>query len=216
MYNEDDYLMLSGIQHFCFCRRQWALIHMEQLWEDDDRTMSGNIFHDKADEVSKEVRKETVIRRAVRASSSSLGLSGRCDVVEFIRSPDGHEVDGLKGLFQVIPVEYKVGSRKSEDWDRIQLCAEAMALEESLHTVVETGHLFYGKERRREAVPICIELRQRTMKIAKDMHDLYERHVLPKAEPTPYCNKCSLSTICMPSLHNHEAINSYLSRMAKE
>jgi len=216
MYDEDDYLMLSGIQHFCFCRRQWALIHIEQLWEDDDRTMSGNIFHDKADEVSKEARKDTVIKRAVRASSSSLGLSGRCDVVEFIRDPNGHEVDGLKGLFRIIPIEYKVGSRKSEDWDRIQLCAEAIAMEESLHTVIEEGHLFYGKERRREVVPICDELRQDTIAIAADMHRLYEQRMLPKAEPTPYCNKCSLATICLPNLHDHESVDTYLSRMAEQ
>lgn len=208
--------MLSGIQHFCFCKRQWALIHIEQLWEDDDRTITGNIFHDKADESSKETRKDTVIRRAVRASSSSLGLSGRCDVVEFIRDPNGHKVDGLKGRFQVIPIEYKVGSRKSEDWDRIQLCAEAIALEESLHTVIEEGHLFYGKERRREVVQICSELRQNTTAIAADMHRLYKQCILPKAKPTPYCNKCSLVTVCLPNLHDHEDVDAYLSRMAEQ
>ncbi len=216
MYDEDDYLMLSGIQHFCFCRRQWALIHMEQLWEDDDRTMSGNIFHDKADEVSKEVRKDVVIRRAVRVSSSSLGLSGRCDVVEFVRNQNGHEVDGLEGRYQVIPVEYKVGRRKSEDWDRIQLCAEAIALEESLHTVVEEGCLYYGKERRREVVPMSEDLRQKTSETAADMHSLYDQRILPRAEPAPHCNKCSLSSMCLPGLNNHEDVSSYLSRMAEE
>lgn len=216
MYDEDDYLMLSGIQHFCFCRRQWALIHLEQVWEDDDRTASGNIFHEKVDKVSKESRKDLVIKRAVRVSSPSLGLSGRCDVVEFIEDPEGHPVDGMMGLFKVRPIEYKVGHRKSDDCDRVQLCAEAIALEESLHTIIEEGALFYGKERRREIVPIDECLRSRTFQIAEEMHEMFATHELPKPVEMPHCKKCSLSNLCLPSIDRRNKIEQYLSRMAEE
>lgn len=216
MYDEDDYLMLSGIQHFCFCRMQWALIHLEQVWEDDDRTVSGSIFHEKVDEVSKETRRDLVVRRAVRVSSPSLGISGRCDVVEFIEDPNGHRVDGMVGLFKVRPVEYKVGRRKSDDCNRMQLCAEAIALEESLHTTVEEGALFYGKERRREIVPIDESLRSRTSLIAEEMHEMFVTHELPEPVEMPHCKRCSLSNLCLPGVGRRSKVGRYLSRMAEE
>lgn len=216
MYDEDDYLMLSGIQHFCFCRRQWALIHLEQVWEDDDRTASGNIFHEKVDEVSKESRGDLVVRRAVRVSSPSLGVSGRCDVVEFVEDPEGYPVDGMGGLYKVRPVEYKVGHRKSDDCDRMQLCAEAIALEESLHTTVDEGALFYGKERRREIVPIDESLRSRTSLIVEEMHGMFAAHELPEPVEMPHCKRCSLSNMCLPSVGRHSNVGRYMSRMAEE
>lgn len=216
MYDEDDYLMLSGIQHFCFCRRQWALIHLEQVWEDDDRTASGTIFHERVDEVSKESRGDLVVRRAVRVSSPTLGVSGRCDVVEFIRDPGGHSVDGMEGRFRVRPVEYKVGHRKSDDCDRMQLCAEAIALEESLHTTVEEGALFYGKERRREIVPIDNDLRTRTYGIAEEMHGMFSEHLLPEAVKTSHCRRCSLSNLCLPGIGRSSRVDRYMTRMAEE
>lgn len=216
MYDEDDYLMLSGIQHFCFCKRQWALIHLEQVWEDDDRTASGNIFHEKVDSVSKESRGDLVVRRAVRVSSPSLGVSGRCDVVEFIEDSEGYHVDGMDGLFKVRPVEYKVGHRKSDDCDRMQLCAEAIALEESLHTIVEEGSLYYGKERRREIVSIDDELRSKTYQITEEMHAMFTAHQLPEPIEMPYCRKCSLSNLCLPTIGRRSDVDQYLSRMADE
>ena len=208
--------MLSGIQHFCFCKRQWALIHLEQVWEDDDRTASGNIFHEKVDEVSKESRGDLVIRRAIRVSSPSLGVSGRCDVVEFIEDPNGYSVDDMKGHFKVRPVEYKVGHRKSNDCDRVQLCAEAIALEESLHTIIEEGALFYGKERRREVIHIDGDLRSKTSQIAKEMHEMFKTYQLPEAIETPLCKKCSLSNLCLPSIKRHSNVDLYMSRMVNE
>lgn len=208
--------MLSGIQHFCFCKRQWALIHMEQMWEDDDRTASGSIFHEKVDEVSRETRGDTVVRRAVRVSSPSLGVSGRCDVVEFVADPQGHPVNGMNGRFVVRPVEYKIGHRKTDDCDRIQLCAEAIALEESLHTIVKEGSLFYGKERRREIVLIDDDIRSRTYQVAEEMHDAFEARRLPEAVETPLCRRCSLSNLCLPNIGSRNNVDRYMSRMAEE
>ncbi len=216
MYDEDDYLMLSGIQHFCFCRRQWALISLEQVWADDARTASGNLFHERVDKVSGEVRGDLVIRRAVRVSSSVLGLSGRCDVVEFIADPDGYAVSGLDGSFRIRPVEYKVGHRKVRDCDRMQLCAEAMALEESLGVTVDEGCLFYGAERRREIVPIDSDLRRMTEAVATEMHGLYRDCVLPEPIRTSGCARCSLQDYCIPDVDPHRDVGAYLSRMASQ
>lgn len=212
-YDEDDYLMISGIQHFCFCKRQWALIHMEQEWADDGRTVSGNIFHEKADTLSKEKRRGIVVLRSVRVSSSSLGLSGRCDVVEIHEDSEGFQVDGMEGTYSVIPVEYKVGHRKESDWDRVQLCAESIALEESLHTVVQMGYLFYGSERRRECVPMNNQLREFTIQLAEEMHRTYEGATMPSAVKTPMCKKCSLFDICMPEIDGRQTVNDYMRRM---
>ncbi len=212
-YDEDDYLMLSGIQHFSFCRRQWALIHLEQVWTDDARTAAGTVFHENVDERSKEKRGDVITMRAVRVSSPSLGLSGRCDVVELHRAPDGVSIDGRDGKFEVVPVEYKVGHRKLGDWDRIQLCAEAIALEESLHTAVCRGYLFYGSERRREIVEIDDALRLKTIGLAEEMHRTAKSGRIPKAEPSPACKRCSISGSCMPEVGSSRNVESYIRKM---
>lgn len=213
-YDEDDFLMISGIQHFCFCRRQWALIDLEQEWIDDARTVSGDLFHEKADTLSKERRNGTVTLRSVRVSSSSLGLSGRCDVVEISEDPKGFPVAGMSGMYSVVPVEYKVGHRKEEDWDRVQLCAESIALEESLGTTVRTGCLFYGLERRREIVSIDEDLREKTRLLASEMHRVFNEKEIPHAVKTPRCRRCSLHDVCMPELSGVSSVDAYIRRMS--
>ena len=208
--------MLSGIQHFCFCKRQWALIHLEQMWTDDARTASGDVFHEKVDQQTKETRGGMIMARAVAVSSPSLGLSGRCDVVEFIESPNGHEVEGMTGLYLTRPIEYKIGRRKKDDWDRIQLCAEAIALEESLNTRVDTGFLFYGMERRREEVTITESLRMTTKSIADEMHRMYKAGLLPPAEQKPACKKCSLQNDCMPEASHNKSVSDYISHLVQQ
>ena len=216
-YEEKDYLMMSGIQHFCFCERQWALIHMDQVWEDDSRTVSGNIFHERPDEGSRERRGDTLILRGVRVSSSELGLSGICDVVEFKEDPDGIAVKGMDGRYKVVPVEYKVGGRKANDCDRVQLCAEAMALEESIGTVIGFGCLFYGKERRREVVTLGEELRRKTCALSQQMHKIYKSGLTPIADYSPKCRGCSLFDLCSPSIgKGRMSVADYLKKMELE
>ena len=214
-YDEDEYLMISGIQHFCFCKRQWALIHMEQEWADDGRTVSGDLFHERVDTLSRETRKGVVTLRSVRVSSSSLGLSGRCDVVEIHEDPDGFHIAGRDGRYSVVPVEYKVGHRKERDWDRVQLCAESMALEESLDTTVRTGCLFYGSERRREVVSIDDELREETTRLAEEMHRISKGTTIPPAVRGQGCKKCSLYDLCMPEIDGSSDVDDYYRRMAE-
>lgn len=216
-YEEEDYLMMSGIQHFCFCKRQWALIHIDQSWEDDSRTISGNIFHERTDGGTPERRGDVLTLRSVRVSSSELGLSGICDVVELREDPNGVEFRGLNGRYAIIPVEYKVGERKFEDCDRVQLCAEAMALEEYIGSVIESGCLFYGKERRREVVSINDDLRQKTRMLSQQMHEMYDSGVIPTAVYDYRCKRCSLLDICSPSIgKGHGPVADYIKKMELE
>lgn len=215
-YLEDDYLVLSGIQHYCMCKRQWALIHMEMLWADNSRTVSGNLFHEKVDSMSREVRGDYVITRSIMVSSSSLGLSGKCDVVEFHKKANGYMIPGLEGIYDVIPVEYKVGHKKMHDCDRIQLCAEAIALEESLGVVISKGYLFYGKERRREEIQINDELRDKARRISDEMHVLFNSNVLPSVNRSSLCSSCSLQELCEYKMDYQKSSEEYLKRMVDE
>ena len=131
-YSEEDYLLLSGIQHFAFCRRQWALIHIENQWAENERTVDGIIMHEKAHSGDVESRGDVVIMRALRVFSATLGASGECDMVEFNRNADGISLNGHDGLWQPYPVEYKRGKPKEHNADEMQLCAQAMCLEEML------------------------------------------------------------------------------------
>ena len=143
-YPEDAYLMLSGIQHFAFCRRQWALIHLEQQWEENVRTMDGNLMHERVhDDSIREKRGDRIITRAMAVSSPRLGLSGECDAVEFHRDKNGIPVFGMEGTFRIVPVEYKRGSPKENDCDVLQLTAQALCLEDMLCCEIPEGFLYY-------------------------------------------------------------------------
>ena len=146
-YREDEYLMLSGIQHFTFCRRQWALIHIEQQWEENVHTVIGELMHKKVHDPSvKEKRKDTILVRALPISSRELGVSGECDLVEFHKCEDGITLFGHRGLYSVFPVEYKKGKPKVTDEDKLQLAAQAMCLEEMFSTTISEGALFMEKQ----------------------------------------------------------------------
>ncbi len=201
MYNEEDYLQLSGLQHFIFCRRQWALIHVEKQWAEDYRTADGQVFHTKAhNEKAREKRGDTLIIRGLKIASSALGVSGECDVVEFHRDPDGIPLLGEEGFWLPFPIEYKRGEPKSYDADRLQLCAQAMCLEEMLCCDIPSGALFYGQTRRRENVQFSEELRSEVRAALAEMHELLKRGYTPKVKTKKGCNACSLKELCLPNL----------------
>ena len=161
MYTPDDRLMISGLQHFKFCRRQWALIHIEQQWAENQRTVEGEFLHTRAhNEQLRESRGDLLIVRGLRVQSLTLGLSGQCDVVEFQRDEAGVPLAGKPGLWLPYPVEYKRGTPKQDGCDTLQLCAQAMCLEEMLCCKVPSGALFYGEPRRRLHVAFTQDLRE--------------------------------------------------------
>lgn len=211
VYEEEDYLQLSGIQHFCFCRRQWALIHIEQQWADNLRTVEGDILHERAhDERFTEKRGDLLIVRGLAIHSSTLGVSGACDVVEFHASPEGVPLAHHRGTWLPIPVEYKRGSTKEIDADRLQLCGQAMCLEEMLACEISLGYLFYGETRRREEVPFTEELREKVRAMLEEMHGYYHRGYTPKVKPSKSCNACSLKELCLPKLCRKLSVEDYI------
>lgn len=213
MYREEDYLMLSGLQHFAFCRRQWALIHIEQQWAENYRTADGRIMHTKAhDSELREKRGDIVITRAMQISSAELGISGECDVVEFHKSPNGIYISGLDGSYNVIPVEYKRGQPKENNCDELQLCAQVMCLEEMLCCDIPEAYLYYGETRRRHTVVLDESLRNKTAAMIHEMHQLYERQHTPKVKRTKACNACSLKDICLPVLNKERSAAEYIMR----
>lgn len=216
-YPEDDFLQLSGLQHFAFCRRQWALIHIEQQWQDNLRTVEGDILHERAhDETIKERSRDKITMRGLRIASSALGISGACDVVEFIRRKDGARLIGEDGLWQPYPVEYKRGSSKASDADRLQLCAQAMCLEEMLGCPIPEGALYYGETRRRERVALDDALREQVLSMLSEMHELYRRGYTPKVKAGKHCNACSLKELCLPVLCRSSSACAYIREHVKE
>lgn len=216
-YKEDEYLMLSGIQHFKFCRRQWALIHIEQQWEENIHTVVGELMHKKVhDPYLKEKRKDTITVRALPISSSTLGVSGECDVVEFHKCEEGITLFGHRGLYSMFPVEYKKGKPKLSEEDVLQLTAQAMCLEEMFSTEISEGAIFYGETRRREVVKFTQELRNEVKKMFEEMHQYYHRGYTPKVKKSKACNACSLKEICLPKLEKTVSVTTYIENSLKE
>lgn len=198
---QDDDLQLSGIQHFSFCRRQWALIHIEDQWQENGLTAEGRVQHDRVhDESISDFRGGVLTLRGMRIRSDRLRVSGVCDAVEFTPDPDGIALRGREGLWRPCPVEYKHGAGKLSDCDRLQLAAQALCLEEMLCCEIPAGALFYWKTRRRERVEIDAGLREKTERMLREMREYYDRHYTPRVKPGKACESCSLSDVCLPRL----------------
>ena len=210
-YSEDDFLMLSGIQHFCFCKRQWALIHIDMLWEENLLTVEGEIMHEKCHDSSlTESRKNVIIYRGMPIFSRRLGISGECDVVEFIKDSNGININGKDGLYKVYPVEYKRGKPKDNDADILQLCAQAICLEEMIMCKIDEGALFYGETKRRQKITFTNELRSEVEKDFDLMHQYMKNSHIPKVKPTKGCNACSLKNLCLPKLLKKQDTQKYI------
>jgi CRISPR-associated exonuclease Cas4 len=204
MYPEADYIMLSTLQHYQYCPRQCALIHLEQIWSENRFTAEGRVLHERSD--SREAKREGRVRtvRTLPICSRRLGLSGQADVVEF------HE-DG-----RVFPVEYKRGRPKKNRCDEVQLCAQALCLEEMLNITIREGALFYGQSRRRYSVAFDNELRALTESTIIQVHDLFTGSVTPKAIYSKKCDQCSLKTACLPqSCTASRSVRKYLAGMLR-
>ena len=208
MAADDEYLLMSGLQHFVFCRRQWALIHLEQQWSENLRTAEGRLEHARChDTAQTERRGSLLITRGMRVVSHRLRMTGACDVVEFRADPEGIPLQNTEGRWQPTPVEYKHGREKETDADRVQLCAQAMALEEMLVCEISEGVLF---------VALTPELRQTTLALAEEMNRYFARGYTPKVKPGKHCNACSLKALCLPVLCRRADPNAYLREHLEE
>lgn len=214
---EDSYLMLSGIQHFQFCKRQWALIHIEQQWEENVRTIEGEHLHQKADQpFIREKRGSKLIVRAMPIKSRELKVTGICDVVEFIQNDDGVEIEGAEGKYIAYPIEYKRGKPKIDDSDVLQLTAQAMCLEEMLLCEIDMGYMFYNEVKHRVEIPLTANLKDKVRTIFSEMHDYYNRKHTPKVKTGTFCKNCSLQNICLPGLMAKRSVKSYIDRKIHE
>jgi len=201
MFAEDDLLPLSALQHFLFCDRQAALIHVDGAWADNALTVEGHDLHRTVDAMGQENRSGVMVRRGLSIRSWRLGLSGKADVVEFrpaFREHDGCSVPGHEGRWDVVPIEYKRGKPKAHRADEVQLCAQAMCLEEILGGRVVSGELFYGRTRRRHPVPFDSDLRLLTEESAKALHAMIRSEAVPVRAYAAKCRQCSLLSICLP------------------
>ncbi len=212
LYSEEDMLMLSGIQHFMFCPRQWALIHIEQQWSDNSLTTQGNLLHENVDNpYYRQKNGSQITLRSLHIASKRLGLYGIADAVELVTTDD--EANSIthpryKGFWKPIPVEYKRGHSKVNQCDRVQIAAQAMAIEEMYSLTIDYGVLFYGETRRREIVLISEELRGLTQQKANEMHHIFSSGEIPKSDKKTQCNRCSLYDICLP--HISRSVTNYL------
>lgn len=217
VYKEEEYLQLSGIQHFIFCRRQWALIHLEQQWAENFRTVDGKLMHTHAhDPEFRSKRRNILIVRSLNIQSAKLGISGACDVVEFHANEKGISLARTEGRWIPYPVEYKRGSAKSNSADEAQLCAQAMCLEEMLCCDIPEGALYYGETHHRQPVIFTEELRNHVKNVTTEMHQLYQRGHTPKVKPTKSCNACSLKELCLPKLMRNLSVSAYLRQEIQE
>jgi CRISPR-associated exonuclease Cas4 len=219
MSSFDDFLPLSGIQHFAFCPRQWALIHIEKQWLENLRTVQGRQLHERVDNPDFfESRGDILITRSVPLASQQLRFYGVADMVEF------HAVEGYgvhlprrKGKWIPIPVEYKRGRPKKDDVDEVQLCAQAICLEEMLAIDIPYGYMFYGVTRRRTKVLLDTTLRENVNHLAQQMHQLFEQNITPKPVASNKCRSCSMEDICLPNLEKKQAaVRSYIAKYLEE
>jgi CRISPR-associated exonuclease Cas4 len=213
MYTEDDCLPLSGLQHLIFCERQCALIHVEQAWAENRLTAEGRIMHERVHNTGQESRGDIRVEYGMPLRSLKLGLVGKADVVEFHRKK---QEDG-KDLWLPFPVEYKRGRFKKDDSDRVQLCAQAMCLEEMLDMDIPEGALFYGKMRRRQDVVFDLSLREKTKDAAECFHELINSGRTPRAIYKKGCERCSMLDICLPKTTGRSrSIDKYLMKFVYE
>lgn len=200
MYTEDNLLPISALQHLLFCQRRCALIHIEQLWSENRLTAEGRILHERVHAADAETRGDLRIVRGLRLRSLALGLIGVADVVEFRRSDAGIAIEGLRGRWDAAPVEYKRGRPKPSACDEVQLCAQALCLEEMLGLAIEKSSIFYGTPRRRHCVKIDTVLRETTKQTAAQLHALIKTGITPPPVFEKKCRSCSLFNECMPSV----------------
>ena len=206
MFAEDELLPLSALQHLLFCERQCALIHLEQVWVENLFTAQGRLMHQRVDSGGHETRRDLRVVYAMPLRSLRLGIVGKADVVEFHRQGEGE--------WTPYPVEHKRGRPKQENWDKVQLCAQAICLEEMLGTGVPEGALFYGRNRRRQQVVFDDALRKETLDAAARLHDLIASGRTPPPRHGKKCTSCSLKDVCLPKdMGKRFRVARYLDRM---
>ena len=214
MVNESEYLLISGIKHFRFCRRRWALIHIEQQWEENALTVSGHLMHEAVHDAGfTEKRGRLILSRGMPVRSDRLRIQGVCDMVELIQDDQhGISIYGREGQYCIYPVEYKKGSPDVIGADIWHLCAEALCLEEMFVTDIPEGAIYYGALHRRITYPITPELRQEVTTAIAEMNEWMIKGYTPQAKEKKACRGCSMYDLCRPELAKKGSVQDYIER----
>ena len=210
----DDYILISGLQHLLFCPRQWALIHIDRQWRENFFTAQGRVLHEKVHSEESESRPGLITARGLALRCERLMICGVADAVEFHRSENGILLPGRKGRWSPFPVEFKNGRPKTKDCDRIQLCAQAVCLEEMLGVCISEGALFYGSTRRRENVDFSPALRKQMEETVRQAHEMMTSGTIPPPQPDKHCKSCSIADICQPA--SGSSVQNYLRKHISE
>lgn len=203
MFDEDDLLPVSALQHFMFCPRRCALVHIEQVWMENQFTVEGDILHERVDELGRESRATLVVSHGLGIRSLRLGITGKVDVVEFRLNADGQGgclLIGKEGHWTPYPIEYKRGSPRRGFGDDIQVCAQALCLEEMLGCAVPAGAIFYASTRKRREIAFDAGLRAETTTAICGVRALMSAGITPPPDYGKKCDTCSLFDICQPKL----------------
>lgn len=217
MNEESDDLALSGLKHFRFCKRRWALVHIEQQWAENALTLEGQYLHEIVhDDGFTQSRGGVILSRGMPVRSGSLGVTGVCDMVELTADEGGIPIAGREGRYRVYPVEYKHGRPESTGADEWQLCAQALCLEEMFVIDIPEGAIYYGANRRRKRVELTSELRDQVKAAIGEMHRLFTRHETPRAKPKLACKSCSLREVCQPGLAKMRSAQEYVDNALRE
>lgn len=206
---DDRYLYISALQHYAYCPRQFALIHVEQAWEENYFTAHGQLLHERVDSKESENRKDLRSERSVSLKSEKYKIKGRMDLLE-IHLQDGKPI-------KYFPVEYKRGKPKKEDWDKVQLCAQALCIEEMKNTTITEGALFYWATRRRLVVEMDNDLRIKTIDFIQKSHEILGHSFTPA--PTPIksrCKACSLNDLCEPDVMRTDQSEKYINNLFED
>lgn len=215
MNNDSDFLMISGLEHFAFCRRQWALIHVEQLWRENVLTLEGAYMHERVHDAGfTELRGSTLLSRAMPVRSEIMRVTGECDMVELHSDPAGVPIRGRDGLWRLYPVEYKRGRPNDRGAEQLQLCAQAMCLEEMFQTQIPEGAIYYITSHRRYPVSFTAELRSLVKETIERIEAFRRSFSIPPAEYGAKCKACSLREHCLPSVQR--SASGYCMQLRKE
>lgn len=215
--DSESALLISGIQNFTYCKRRWALVHIEQMWEENALTYEGQYMHERVhDSDFTEKRGRILLSRGMPVASVTLGITGVCDMVELEENANGVHINGRPGKYLVYPVEYKHGKPDNSGADELQLCAQAVCLEEMLCISIPEGAVYYGELRHRVTVELNEILRKKLNETVKEMHEYMNRQYTPKVKRKKSCANCSMKDVCFSKLLNGRSASAYIAENLKE
>lgn len=200
MYDEEDLIPISFLSQYFYCPRRAGLLLIEQRWADNVHTVEGSIIHERVHRAGKESRSEVVRLMSLPLHSLKLGLFGMADCVEFHVNSNGFPIKGLKGFWEIIPIEYKHGKVREEGEYEVQLCAHAICLEEMLNCIVQKGYIFYAGDHRRKEVLFTTELRNLVAEGSSKLHEMILTGKIPVITKSKKCKECSMQNECLPKV----------------